>query len=412
MTSDPLYEAITTLKTELMSLQQNVQSLTSTDAQIALLKRAFLTKIQQQLDDLDYLKEVYETRLAQLREAIENRPYLRTDYQALYNYIRRGVMNIRYALESVLTHIYGDVCAHLITMQQGDEQTRKFKLFLDRYLGELIIECWSLSRLSDRQIICLLGKEYASTGIFINESVFLISIPVYDLIQPWYWPILSHEIGHMIFYEIRDRFNYTRLLRRIANMLRRSAPERYRGDVINEYIAYWNRYWLREFCTDLIGLSLVGPSFSVALINNLSSYPGEFRANVLSTHPTLEARIAAQIMLLSIANFPENLKHEVRSRCEALSVGLGRRIGEEAEYPFTTDVLEMVVNAVYRGLNEHPPVIDKIDEIYDCCCALTEGKINTEDPFILVNSLIFSPQREDLLPRILEIIGAGQRSPP
>jgi len=237
MTSDPLYEAIITLKMELMELQQHVQLFTPIDAQIIPLREAFSMKVQQLLDRLDYLKHTYETRLMQLREIMENRPHLRTDYQDLYSFIRRGIMNIRYALE-VLTRIYSDVCAHLITIQQRDEQTHNFKLLLDKYLQELTMECRDLSRLTDRQIICLLAREYAFTGMFADEEVFLVSIPVYDLAQPWYWPILSHEIGHMIFYEIRGHFNYARLLRRIANILRRSAVERDRGDRVNVYIAY------------------------------------------------------------------------------------------------------------------------------------------------------------------------------
>ena len=410
MSADPLYEAFLTLEAELLRLWQSAQLLTPADIGVQL-RSALISKIQQQLEHLNYLRETYEGRLLPLREAMKSRPRLRSDYQRLYGAIREGIMHIRASLD-VLTRIYGDICSHLIILQRGDEQMRKTKLFLDSYLKEIVAECQTLSELACEQVICLLSREYASTGIFIDEGVFLVSMPIYDLTQLWLWPILSHEIGHMVFYEIHDRLDGLRLLRRIARALRSSAVERRRRDTVSEYIAYWSNYWLREFCADLIGLSLAGPSFSIALMNNLLSHPGGFYTGISPTHPTPEARIAAQMMFLNMIDIPKDLKHAVKARCEALSEGLGRRVGEEADYPFTKDALELVVSAVYRGLNRHPPIVDRIGEIHDCYRALCEGEICTEDPFVLVNSLALLPQKEDLIPKVLEAITADRRSPP
>jgi len=116
----------------------------------------------------------------------------------------------------------------------------------------------------DANLYVLVEYGYSIVDISSRHGVLVLCIPSYDLFRPWKWVLLLHELGHAMF-NSRRRVFIEEFRRRILPMLIKLAP---RG--IEEYVRMslnsWERYWLKEFVSDLYGIAMGGPAYTYAFM--------------------------------------------------------------------------------------------------------------------------------------------------
>jgi len=378
--NDPLLDGILSLKFEVLELRSHVNKMESLYGK-STLTEVFTSKINDTLEDIEYLERVYQ---------VTTRSSIST--QSQYKTLEETLTIIKYR-RHILAIFLEALNQHLTVVNQvGEKETIKI---IDNIVNELT----SLvsSHLSNQYKVRLLySSEYKMTYLLADKGIFLVAMPIYDFKLPWYWTLITHEMGHA-FYFLKGKEIAKRIRPFLVKYLAEKAPESVkRQGIVSYYIEAWMDSWLSEFISDLFGCSLMGASFTVPFISYLQ------RSNVLSvedTHPPLEARVVVQL------RYMEEVSRDMYDICKEYWDALSnvKESGGELRYPFDYEILECVVK-VFRELIPHPPIAKISDKILEVKNVLDSGIVKCNDPLVTICGLAISERKLELKDEVLKAI--------
>ena len=96
--------------------------------------------------------------------------------------------------------------------------------------------------------------EYSTITILDDYNIIAFCTPSYDILKPWKWTLLLHEIGHTMFNAKIDTY-VMKFREKILPILRDLAPSSVRTQVA-AYLKLWEQKWLKEFVSDLYGVTV------------------------------------------------------------------------------------------------------------------------------------------------------------
>jgi hypothetical protein len=132
--------------------------------------------------------------------------------------------------------------------------------------------------------------EYMVSPILNNYAIFALPLVDYDL--NWRWPLLFHEVGHVVWSlglknEILNKFE-AEIRQKLASCLVGSREE------ISKYHFWWSQHWLKELFADIVGISLGSYAYTKLLVHTILSA----QAMLPGTHPPIVARVYVQLRSL------------------------------------------------------------------------------------------------------------------
>jgi len=144
------------------------------------------------------------------------------------------------------------------------------------------------NEISDLRLYTLIEYRYFAIAILLRHGVMVFCIPSYDLLKPWKWALLLHELGHAVFIIRKDDFT-EKFREKILLVLRELAPTSLKEEEIARYLGTWEQSWLKEFISDLYGVAIGGPAYTYAfMVEVFESNPARYAF----THPSLDSRMA------------------------------------------------------------------------------------------------------------------------
>lgn len=177
-----------------------------------------------------------------------------------------------------------------------NENFQRYLSILDEYI-DLLAE--KMKVFADLLLIVAPQSEYASLPM-LSERIFIVMLPLTNLIKPWKWVLLSHELGHL-FFQYRKENILTKARPLIEEELRETIRDEER---VQEYVRLWDDFWLQEIVSDIVATSLCGPAYlKMFIIEATESKPTQ----LYGTHPPLDARAIAQITYMKLVGAPDEL---------------------------------------------------------------------------------------------------------
>lgn len=134
----------------------------------------------------------------------------------------------------------------------------------------------------------------SSSYFVVLSSVYLITIPQVDGVNPLTLPDLCHELGHIII-----AFKGLNLWEEVKVATYKHYAKIFDPDNFGELLDLWAGSWFREFSSDMIATYLCGESFgwqNIRLCVNTYSDP----FSVFASHPADDARMRGIVEVLKL----------------------------------------------------------------------------------------------------------------
>lgn len=382
--NDPLFDGIISLKLEFQELKSHIEVLTLRYGR-SILTDAITSKIDNIIKDVDNLIDSYQN-IMQV-----------TCDQNQYKIFEDRLMLLK-GQRDILTVFFEALNQHLNIINQINN--KEILKCIENFKKDMITLANSHISLTNQEVCLLYSSTYKMTPLLADKGVFIVAMPIYDLRAPWYWTLISHEIGH-IFHFQKSREVDGKLLPILARYLIEKAPEHVkRSGYVNDFIQMWRYHWLSELISDLFGCALFGASFTTSFISWLQ------KVNILeieNTHPPIEARVFVQLKYIN-----EICPKDMVKLCEQYWNTLCRSVKDprsQLGYPFDYEILEYIVN-VFKELIPDPPIAKISDKILKIKKALDAERIEREEPLVMICGLAISEKklelREDVLKAITE----------
>ncbi len=289
----------------------------------------------------------------------------------------------------MLAHIYESVNHHLKLLEASSlEYIFRFKSALFDHAAGLVHPY--------TKVVLLLSSQYKMTDILADKSVYVVAMPIYDIVIPWYWILLSHELGHVFYAQNRTEIEGANI-RNIVKYLAERAPTTTRTrDDFRSYIRLWREHWLQELISDLFACALLGTSYTIALIDSLQDpEAGAFS----KTHPPLSARIHIQLYYLNA------IVPELARECERYWKSFEEHFCSKSfNYPFGGEILENIVQS-FKDILPNPPVFNILNKVKEFRKELESNNVpETGDVLSMICALALSNNKLKIREQFMKTI--------
>lgn len=217
---------------------------------------------------------------------------------------------------------------------------------IDKYTDSLI---HLVSSEENLLLISTPSNEYASLPI-VDERIFILIFPFADLIKPWKWVLLSHELGHLYFHYHEDH-----ILSKVLPIIKKELREVIHDDEqVRNYVQLWDRYWLEELVSDIVAAGISGPAY----LKMLTIQASEARPTyTYRSHPSLDARSIAQIKYMSFINSPDEIIQIMENVWKEYRTGIYEN-GSLPEY-LSEELVEHVSQIMAKEMIQTPFIVEK-----------------------------------------------------
>jgi len=283
---------------------------------------------------------------------------------------------------------------HLKGNTKYDEPTTALKKFID----DVKVRLESIKNL---RLYTFIEYAYSTITILDKYGIIAFCVPSYDMLKPWKWVLLLHELGHIMF-NIRKDFFTREFREKILPMLRELAPISIRREV-TALLSIWEQNWLKELISDLYAVATGGPAYTYAfMVEVFESNPSQYTL----THPSLDSRIYVQLNYLKRI---EGMKELIGDVKELWLSHRGNILARGLSYPFPQAILEELVN-IFINVIKKPVFPNLLDKISDLRLQIDRGKVTVAAPLPLILALTLSSNRRNntLQRKVIKIIAADQ----
>ena len=366
--------------------------------------------IKTQLADickLSELKEVVQAIRNEINAGIEDLEWIKLNlelmqsksgmklYKEFYTTTLRGLYTVKYRavildrLVSII--IYNTYIKH--NKKYGEATTA-----LEKFVNNVKVHLKDARKL---KFYTFIEYEYSTITILDDYNIIAFCTPSYDILKPWKWTLLLHEIGHTMFNAKIDTY-VMKFREKILPILRDLAPSSVRTQVA-AYLKLWEQKWLKEFVSDLYGVTVGGPAYIYAfMIEVFESDPAQYAP----THPSLDSRIYLQFRYLDEINEIKELVDKVEDLWYTHRDNI---ITEELGYPFPQSALDKLVY-VFMDLIRRPVYLDLSGRVVELQQQIDKGIIVEALPLPLILALTLSRNRRKkaIQQKVIKIIAANQ----
>jgi len=347
--------------------------------------QAIRNEINARIEDLEWIK--LNLALMQPKRGMKlYKKFYTTTLRDLYTIKYRAVILNR--LVSIITYN-----THIKHNKKYIEATTA----LEKFVNNVKVHLKDVRKL---KFYTFIEYEYSTITILDDYNVIAFCTPSYDILKPWKWTLLLHEIGHAMFNAKIDVF-IMKFREKILPILRDLAPSSIRTQVA-AYLKLWEQEWLKEFISDLYGVTVGGPAYTYAfMIEVFESDPAEYA----SSHPSLDSRIYLQ------SRYLDEIKEIKEMVSEVEDIWYTHRdniVAEELSYPFPQSALDELVY-VFMDLMKKPVYPDLSDRVNELRQQINRGIIVEASPLPLILALTLSSNRRKkaVQQRIIKIIAAN-----
>ncbi|RLF23168.1 MAG: hypothetical protein DRN15_06855, partial [Thermoprotei archaeon] len=286
----------------------------------------------------------------------------------------------------------------LYTHLRGNDKYRDSMIALEKFINDARAY---FNELSNLKLYTLIEYAYSAIAILLKYGIMVFCVPSYDVLRPWKWTLLLHELGHAAFIVRKDDF-IKKFRDKILPILRELAPTSLKEEGVARYLRTWEQNWLKELISDLYGVAIGGPAYTYTfMIEVFEDNPARYAF----THPSLDSRIYVQLKCLEKMELGKLVSGVKELWFTHRSNVLVRELG----YPFPQKVLEELVSVFLDmvGRLVFPDISDKVVELR---LQLNQGRVPAGTPLFLILALALSDNRRNraIQGKVLEAIVADQ----
>ncbi len=248
----------------------------------------------------------------------------------------------------------------------------------------------------------LVEHHYLMLNILKKYNVVVLCIPSYDLLKPWKWVLLFHELGHLLFDINREMF-VREFRHRIMPLLKQSALTNV-GEHTNVILRTWEQYWLEEFVSDLYGVALGGPAYTYAFV--IEAFSSDIFA-CTETHPSLDLRMHLQLKYLDRIEEVKELASNVRRLWYLHRQSIAA--AKDLYYPFTSRVFDELIE-IFMSVVKRPSFLSFLHEVVTLRERIDRGEVVKANPLYLILALVLSSRRrdEEIQKRIIKTLSGDE----
>ena len=286
----------------------------------------------------------------------------------------------------------------LYTHLRSNDKYRDSMMALKKFINDARAY---FNELSNLKLYTLLEYAYSAIAILLKYGMMVFCVPSYDVLRPWKWALLLHELGHAAFIVRKDDF-IKKFRDKILPILRELAPTSLKEEGVARYLRTWEQNWLKELISDLYGVAIGGPAYTYTfMIEVFEDNP----ARCAFTHPSLDSRIYIQLKCLENMELGKLVSGVKELRLAHRSNVLVRELG----YPFPQGALEELVS-IFMDMVGRPVFPDISDKVVELQLQLNQGRIPAGTPLFLILALALSGNRRNRLiqGKVIEAIVADQ----
>ena len=123
----------------------------------------------------------------------------------------------------------------LYTHLRSNDKYRDSMMALKKFINDARAY---FNELSNLKLYTLLEYAYSAIAILLKYGMMVFCVPSYDVLRPWKWALLLHELGHAAFIVRKDDF-IKKFRDKILPILRELAPTSLKEEGVAGYLRTW-----------------------------------------------------------------------------------------------------------------------------------------------------------------------------
>ena len=381
-----LVEEISEIESIYRSIESRLATL-SIPSELVGMINAIRAEINEGVEELEWIRRSLDLIRLMMKEYIFKRFYTESIRNLYAIKHRTLILNQLVDIITLYTHL------------GSNDEYRDSMIALEKFINDARTY---FNELSNLKLYTLIEYAYSAIAILLKYRVMVFCVPSYDVLRPWKWALLLHELGHTAFITRRDGF-IKKFRDKILPILRELAPTSLKEEDIARYLRTWEQNWLKELISDLYGVAIGGPAYTYTFIIEVFE---DNPARYAFTHPSLDSRIYIQLKCLEKMEL-EKLVSDVK---ELWLTHRSNVLVRELGYPFPQRALEELVS-VFIDMVGRPVFPNISNKVVKLQLQLNQGRVPAGTPLSLILALALSDNRRNrtIQEKVLEAIVADQQ---